>query len=107
MAVKAASGVMLNLEFQSPSRGGHLRGIRRGNHRGGNELFQSPSRGGHLRGFGAPHLRERLYFGFSPLHEGDTSVAVRGSERMPAPIRFQSPSRGGHLRGVYWVGMLT
>jgi len=37
-------------------------------------LFQSPSRGGHLRGFGA------LSFGsfvgcFSPLREGDTSVA--------------------------------
>ena len=34
---------------------------------------------------------------FSPLHEGDTSVAA-SSPAMLAD-RFQSPSRGGHLRG--------
>ena len=36
---------------------------------------------------------------FSPLHEGDTSVA-HPFQAIPQPVLvFQSPSRGGHLRG--------
>ena len=38
--------------------------------------FQSPSRGGHLRGAAADDSTEGPDLGFSPLHEGDTSVAA-------------------------------
>ena len=42
--------------------------------RSASSLFQSPSRGGHLRGImGGGSVRARR--SFSPLHEGDTSVA--------------------------------
>src|ERR1019366_1017130 len=85
--------------FQSPSRGGHLRGgSGAGGGRGG-DLFQSPSRGGHLRGGDStrPHGSSS---GFSPLHEGDTSVARGLWPRVGAELPFQSPSRGGHLRGT-------
>ena len=45
-------------------------------------------------------LRERgEYNGFSPLREGDTSVATAISPRDEPEHGFQSPSRGGHLRG--------
>ena len=38
---------------------------------------------------------------FSPLHEGDTSVAVVTVIRHGSVVStFQSPSRGGHLRGA-------
>ena len=40
-----------------------------------------------------------IVIGFSPLHEGDTSVAV-AARRYAADLPFQSPSRGGHLCGV-------
>jgi len=60
--------------FQSPSRGGHLRGWATTRRSRRAQLFQSPSRGGHLRGSGSgKHLEEAFV--------------------------FQSPSRGGHLRG--------
>ena len=78
--------------------------------------FQSPSRGGHLCGqwcqpvrrvcFSPLHegdtsVASPLHEGdtscFSPLHEGDTSVACRCRHRL---LRFQSPSRGGHLCGA-------
>src|ERR1019366_6615949 len=36
---------------------------------------------------------------FSPLHEGDTSVAQRARGVAALLMPFQSPSRGGHLRG--------
>ena len=69
------AGCARDISFQSPSRGGHLRGA------GGGEgvsvmfrLFQSPSRGGHLRGACQRHEVAGL-------------------------CAFQSPSRGGHLRG--------
>ena len=113
-----------------------------------NLLFQSPSRGGHLRGGSRRRLWKSMFpvsvpfargtppwrigssvtrwdsSGFSPLREGDTSVAgrrqlhstdgrnvsvpfARGTPPwLPAieddatsPFKFQSPSRGGHLRG--------
>ena len=89
--------------------------------------FQSPSRGGHLRGAREVSERTRRQLSFSPLHEGDTSVAgprstephgelpvsvpfTRGTppwrasapQWRPADVRFQSPSRGGHLRGAAW-----
>ena len=35
-----------------------------------------PSRGGHLRGFPFPPAVSGLLPSFSPLHEGDTSVAA-------------------------------
>src|ERR1019366_5657041 len=85
--------------FQSPSRGGHLRGgSGAGGGRGG-DLFQSPSRGGHLRGGDStrPHGSSS---GFIPLHEGDSSVALCVGVNGPAKHEFQSPSRGGHLRGL-------
>ena len=87
-------------------------------------MFQSPSRGGHLRGFTTMPSGTVAAFSFSPLHEGDTSVAhrragwrlrtmrvsvpfTRGTPPWPLqrahrrcpPFSFQSPSRGGHLRG--------
>ena len=57
--------------------------------------FQSPSRGGHLCG----HVLAQSIVArrFSPLHEGDTSVA-RILASSPESS-FQSPSRGGHLCG--------
>ena len=161
------------LEFQSPSRGGHLRGVRTigpdpqgagvsvpftrgtppwrnasGEDRAEHLLFQSPSRGGHLRGMLCPNvyyllgvsvpftrgtppwperagLEDGISASFSPLHEGDTSVArnarcmwlgtyrvsvpfTRGTPPWPRAVigpsvnvtPFQSPSRGGHLRGA-------
>ena len=85
--------------------------------------FQSPSRGGHLRGNPAGISAGSQSFGFSPLREGDTSVAnvnsstyrprclvsvpfARGTPPWLSTLAdsawclwFQSPSRGGHLRG--------
>ena len=109
--------------FQSPSRGGHLRGQPAVHVRYPVEMFQSPSRGGHLRGAAAirrergpidgfsplhegdtsvaRQLLDPLHanIGFSPLHEGDTSVAGRADWMACRYVPFQSPSRGGHLRG--------
>ena len=62
--------------------------------------FQSPSRGGHLRGALETLADCCAIVCFSPLREGDTSVARRRSVPGVPPIRFQSPSRGGHLRGA-------
>ncbi|SPF49612.1 hypothetical protein SBA4_4120015 [Candidatus Sulfopaludibacter sp. SbA4] len=42
--------------------------------------------------------------GFSPLHEGDTSVASPHVSGTAASPMFQSPSRGGHLRGAGFGG---
>ena len=39
--------------------------------------FQSPSRGGHLRGGYKPSTKDPRNLRFSPLHEGDTSVAIK------------------------------
>ena len=66
------------MPFQSPSRGGHLRGD--GRQLGGacGIGFQSPSRGGHLRGSLVAASWRYFFFCFSPLHEGDTSVALGG-----------------------------
>ena len=64
-------------EFQSPSRGGHLRGPRAGKGQGHHrEPFQSPSRGGHLRGPLTIQGQTVTLTGFSPLREGDTSVGT-------------------------------
>ena len=62
--------------------------------------FQSPSRGGHLRGYHALGYSHAANVSFSPLHEGDTSVAVHASDGSNPGLKFQSPSRGGHLRGA-------
>ena len=91
----------------------------------GDLWFQSPSRGGHLRGHGDEHLDTatqhvsvpftrgtppwqrrtranlRIRSCFSPLHEGDTSVAKTAPNALAVSTMFQSPSRGGHLRGRY------
>ena len=61
-------------------------------------MFQSPSRGGRLCGVDSrlsmfPPLR------FSPLHEGDASVAVVEVQPTRSIPVFQSPSRGGRLCG--------
>ncbi len=61
--------------------------------------FQSPSRGGHLRGLSVTGPLAPRNYGFSPLHEGDTSVATRRRRYGDELSMFQSPSRGGHLRG--------
>ena len=61
--------------------------------------FQSPSRGGHLRGIHQHGALPDTIQRFSPLHEGDTSVAVRADAAGEGGSEFQSPSRGGHLRG--------
>ena len=43
--------IVRHIEFQSPSRGGHLRGdVNHSKAKANRLLFQSPSRGGHLRG---------------------------------------------------------
>src|ERR1019366_3048802 len=86
--------------FQSPSRGGHLRGAKLGmGSVAGGSAFQSPSRGGHLRGSRRQADFTFCHSSFSPLHEGDTSVAIALSAPQGANLQFQSPSRGGHLRG--------
>ena len=46
------------------------------------------------------HIELRSQQRFSPLHEGDTSVVTRHPAPSVAMVGFQSPSRGGHLRGV-------
>ena len=61
--------------------------------------FQSPSRGGHLRGIVKMRAKRGLKSGFSPLREGDTSVAGEEVTEPRQFFTFQSPSRGGHLRG--------
>ena len=38
---------------------------------------------------------------FSPLHEGDTSVAIAAGAGSDLKLKFQSPSRGGHLCGDF------
>ena len=84
--------------FQSPSRGGHLRGPLPQAGPASYHTFQSPSRGGHLRGLVAPTWTPapgkvsvpfargtppwargkgrsaKASLSFSPLREGDTSV---------------------------------
>jgi len=87
--------------FQSPSRGGHLRGAHAASAAYPIQPFQSPSRGGHLRGH-AQVSAIRFLSCFSPLREGDTSVALNKKVETPTAGRFQSPSRGGHLRGCDW-----
>ena len=62
--------------------------------------FQSPSRGGHLRGHCSIWWLTFVALCFSPLREGDTSVAYTRIRRTYLDWRFQSPSRGGHLRGL-------
>ena len=119
-----AGGGRRSSAFQSPSRGGHLRGNLRIHRRLPGYWFQSPSRGGHLRGLRLHPDFGFAYFGFSPLHEGDTSVAAwapratQPNVQVSVPFtrgtppwhhrarphdrlhqQFQSPSRGGHLRG--------
>ena len=49
-------------------------------------LFQSPSRGGHLRGGQGPSDRPGIHLRFSPLHEGDTSVAF--ADRLSHNVLF-------------------
>ena len=85
--------------------------------------FQSPSRGGHLCGryleelplsyspVSVPFTRgtplwllntsrqSNYLICFSPLHEGDTSVAPGCDPLQRGRSQFQSPSRGGHLCG--------
>ena len=64
--------------FQSPSRGGRLCGGQVGlGQVGPVQVFQSPSRGGRLCGPRPPQLQWRFRPRFSPLHEGDASVAPR------------------------------
>ena len=107
--------------FQSPSRGGHLRGAAGGFERAGSGVhvsvpftrgtppwpaeraddgvrdhaFQSPSRGGHLRGRQRLFQNRRAHLGFSPLHEGDTSVAADAGVRPSDPHNRFSPLHEG------------
>ncbi len=110
-------------QFQSPSRGGHLRAalaydadgwlskgfspLHEGDtsvpvgtceHRGSSFEFQSPSRGGHLRAWEHHANGSNGKPCFSPLHEGDTSVPLLDCAHPATKFGFQSPSRGGHLR---------
>ena len=63
--------------FQSPSRGGRLCGTGSLAVQVQSLGFQSPSRGGRLCGSPRLGLRGTRNSGFSPLHEGDASVAWR------------------------------
>src|ERR1035437_1413895 len=86
--------------FQSPSRGGHLRGQGRAHDaRYNTPEFQSPSRGGHLRG-------SFTLFSGGPLRPVSVPFARGTPPWRSSPwlwelwrFAFQSPSRGGHLRG--------
>ncbi len=86
--------------FQSPSRGGHLRGT-------GADLivqvtkkFQSPSRGGHLRGgTTSSRCRRRFRLVSVPFTRGTPPWQSLPGTRIDRYRQFQSPSRGGHLRG--------
>ena len=68
--------------------------------------FQSPSRGGHLRGPVPGRSRHRIAVGFSPLHEGDTSVAVASTTCRPenatvsVPFTRGTPPWPGAMMGV-------
>src|ERR1039458_9652683 len=85
--------------FQSPSRGGHLRGPGfQGCARFHGQSF-SPLHEGDTSVAVERAIRVVLAVRFSPLHEGDTSVARRFALGYRSLPRFQSPSRGGHLRG--------
>ena len=75
MATVTVYAAIGTYEFQSPSRGGHLRGYKPGAVEIAFTTFQSPSRGGHLRGV----------------------ICVTDEVAL---LPFQSPSRGGHLRGI-------
>jgi len=75
VAAHSFSAGVASAGFQSPSRGGHLRGQDGFQIQGRFEWFQSPSRGGHLRGQIPRRPSPPPHLGFSPLHEGDTSVA--------------------------------
>ena len=57
--------------------------------------FQSPSRGGHLRGPFKTIIIVVLVVGFSPLHEGDTSVAVLNVVILYQPFTRFSPLHEG------------
>ena len=109
--------------FQSPSRGGHLRGSMP-IPRMADGLSFSPLHEGDTSVAVAGVVRDTRFLSFSPLHEGDTSVAPRKAPLLWSDLRFsplhegdtsvartlslrqrpnhefQSPSRGGHLRGA-------
>ena len=91
--------------FQSPSRGGHLRGTPPGSARHPPSTpFQSPSRGGHLRGTKPLDCQGVKLDGFSPLHEGDTSVALTYGQH-EAVLRGFSPLHEGDTSVAHIGGM--
>ncbi len=49
--------------------------------------------------------RPAAILSFSPLREGDTSVASPSCSSTSSTTEFQSPSRGGHLRGLFTMNM--
>ena len=86
--------------FQSPSRGGHLRGAMSRAMVANRKPCFSPLHEGDTSVAIAAVGDVMKLASFSPLHEGDTSVARKPGDN-PEPIpQFQSPSRGGHLRGA-------
>jgi len=68
-------------------------------------MFQSPSRGGHLRGAVTASPAARTLRGFSPLREGDTSVAGRRRGDHGARNCF-SPLREGDTSVARGVGSI-
>ena len=123
VAVDCVCGGSNHGKFQSPSRGGHLCGqvacrpvrpyltvsvpFTRGTplwlRIDASRRYSYPVSVPFTRGTplwqSLPSVTQRTGLGFSPLHEGDTSVATSGSCVAGASAPFQSPSRGGHLCG--------
>jgi hypothetical protein len=86
-------------QFQSPSRGGHLRGTQLLGNIFRTMQFQSPSRGGHLRGC-SPRSRESTENRVSvPFATGKPPWRHQPGNRFHCGCMFQFPSRGRHLRG--------
>ena len=98
-AIDSSLQIVMGFAFQSPSRGGHLRGTVDSCAQRGTASVSVPfTRGTPPWPAGSMASMTGLTC-FSPLHEGDTSVASPRSARDRIGCRFQSPSRGGHLRG--------
>ena len=85
--------------FQSPSRGGHLCGAMTPTPWPSSSPVSVPFTRGTPLWLATRAYRPNPIVGFSPLHEGDTSVAESPRDMRLLPLWFQSPSRGGHLCG--------
>ena len=105
VAARLRSSLAAAYMFQSPSRGGHLRGTYCWHRPGRVIRFQSPSRGGHLRGEPALLTARSALLRFSPLHEGDTSVAVAllvlDGTSLPVSVPFTRGTPPWHLPGAF------